>query len=64
LGVASAPIPRKKLTANRLAAAIYRVLNDQDMRRRAAALGAKIRAEDGVTKAVAIVQKLEKRSFH
>jgi sterol 3beta-glucosyltransferase len=65
LGVGPAPIPRKQLTAERLAGAIHRSVTDQAMRQRAAALGAKIRAEDGVANAVAIVQELEKRgAFH
>ena len=47
LGVGPAPIPRKKLTAERLAQAIQTAVTDQAMRGRAAELGAKIRAEDG-----------------
>jgi sterol 3beta-glucosyltransferase len=61
LGVGTAPIPRKQLTAERLAEAIDRVMSDPGMRQRAAALGAKIQAEDGVADAVAIVQELEQR---
>jgi sterol 3beta-glucosyltransferase len=60
LGVGTDPIPRKKLTAERLAEAIHRVMNDRAMQQRAANLGAKIQAEDGVANAVAIVQELEK----
>jgi UDP:flavonoid glycosyltransferase YjiC (YdhE family) len=60
LGVGPAPIPRKKLTAERLAQAIELAVGDRDMRRRAAELGAKIRAEDGVAQAVAIVAELPK----
>jgi len=59
LGVGTAPIPRKDLTAERLAKAIQQVVNDPGMRQRAADLGAKIQAEDGVAHAVAIVQELE-----
>ena len=61
LGVGTAPIPRKQLTAERLADAIHTTVTDEAMRQRAAALGAKIRAEDGVGNAVAIVQALELR---
>ncbi len=61
LGVGTAPIPRKQLTAERLAKAIHRVVSDRAMRECAAAIGAKIQAEDGVAKAVAIVQELERR---
>ena len=60
LGVGTAPIPRKELTAERLAEAIHKAVNDPAMRQRTADLGAKIQAEDGVANAVAIVQKLEK----
>ncbi len=59
LGVGTAPIPRQQLTAQRLAAAIHNVMQDPAMRQRAAALGARIRAEDGIAGAIAIVQKLE-----
>jgi hypothetical protein len=61
LGVGPIPIPRKQLNSERLAEAIHRVMTDQSMRQRAAELGAKIQAEDGVANAVAIVQDLEKR---
>lgn len=60
LGVGTAPIPRQQLTAERLAEAIHKAVNDSAMRQRAADLGAKIQAEDGVANAVAIVQELEK----
>ncbi|MDQ5853962.1 MAG: glycosyltransferase [Chloroflexota bacterium] len=55
LGVGPQPIPQKKLTADRLAAAITLAVSDTAMRRRAADLGAKIRAEDGIARAVAII---------
>jgi sterol 3beta-glucosyltransferase len=55
LGVGPRPIPRKKLSAERLAEAITTAVNDADMQRRAAALGSRIRAEDGVRRAVEIV---------
>lgn len=60
LGVGTAPIPRKELTAERLAEAIHKAVSDRTMRQRAANLGAKIQAEDGVANAVAVVQELEK----
>lgn len=60
LGVGPAPIPRKQLTAKRLAAAIHSTVNDRAMRQRAAALGTNIRAENGIANAVAIVKILEK----
>jgi sterol 3beta-glucosyltransferase len=55
LDVGPAPIPRKQLTAERLAEAIRAAATDEPMRRRAADLGERIRAEDGVEKAVAII---------
>ncbi|BAZ37731.1 glycosyl transferase family 28 [Calothrix sp. NIES-4101] len=42
LGVGVKPIPRKQLTAQKLAEAIQQVLTDADMRQRAANLGARI----------------------
>lgn len=59
LGVGTEPIPRKQLTAERLAQAIRKAVTDQTMRQRAADLGAKIRAEDGIANAVAIIQEIE-----
>jgi sterol 3beta-glucosyltransferase len=61
LGVGSEPIPRKQLTAERLAEAIHKAVTDQVMRQRAANLGAKIQAENGIANAVAIVREIEKR---
>lgn len=52
LGVGPAPIPRKNLTAARLADALRRAMDDRAMRERAASLGEAIRAEDGVANAV------------
>jgi UDP:flavonoid glycosyltransferase YjiC (YdhE family) len=62
LGVGPNPIPRKQLTAQRLGEAIRTAMTDDLMRRRAADLGAKIQAEDGVANAVAIIGEMEKRS--
>ena len=59
LGVGTEPIPRKQLTAERLAQVIQTAVTDQMMRQRAAALGAKIRAEDGIASAVAVIQEIE-----
>jgi sterol 3beta-glucosyltransferase len=55
LGAGPAPIPQKKLTAERLAAAIERAVTDEAMGRRAAELGEEIRAEDGVARAVQVI---------
>jgi MGT family glycosyltransferase len=61
LGVGSKPIPRKKLTAERLANAIREVVTNEDMRQRAAKLGKQIQTENGIKSAVEIFNKLEKR---
>jgi sterol 3beta-glucosyltransferase len=53
LGVGPRPIPRKRLTAERLAEAIQIALNDKSIRQRAASLGETIRAEGGIGHAVA-----------
>ncbi|MBI1293566.1 glycosyltransferase [bacterium] len=57
MGVGPQPIPRKKLTAERLAAAISETVENQSMRERATALGEAIRREDGVGQAVAEVTR-------
>ncbi|HZB08985.1 MAG TPA: glycosyltransferase [Rubrobacter sp.] len=55
LGVGPAPIPRRRLTAERLARAIRESLGDRRMRGRATTLGERIRAEDGVERAVELI---------
>ncbi len=57
LGVGPDPIERKKLSAERLAAALSTTLHDSGMREQAASLGAKISAEDGVSRAVQVIRK-------
>ena len=47
----------KRLSAERLAQAIDTAVNDAALRARAAALGEKIRAEDGVARAVEIIER-------
>lgn len=47
----------KKLTAEKLAQAINRAVNDDVMRARVAALSEKIRAEDGVARAVEVIER-------
>ncbi|MBI5667602.1 MAG: glycosyltransferase family 1 protein [Chloroflexi bacterium] len=61
LGVGPAPIPRKRLTAERLAKAITQAISDTGMRRRAADLGIRIRAEDGVAQAVSLIERFSER---
>jgi sterol 3beta-glucosyltransferase len=52
LGVGPTPIPRKRLTREGLTAALRTAVTDAGMRSKAAALGERIRAEDGVAEAV------------
>ena len=61
LGVGPQPIPRQRLTAERLAQAIHHVVTDTAMRQRAAELGAKIQAEDGVARAVELVHQYDQK---
>lgn len=56
LGVGLPPLPIRHLTAERLAAAITALVSSATMRERATALGANLRAEDGVARAVGIVE--------
>ena len=58
LGVGPAPIPRKQFTADRLAQAIQIGVSDQAMRQRAAELGATIRSEDGIARAIEVINQL------
>lgn len=58
LGAGPKPIPRLKLTAEKLAAAITRAVTDPQINYRAAELGEKIRAEDGVANAVKAVERV------
>jgi sterol 3beta-glucosyltransferase len=55
LGVGPSPLPQSKRTAERLAVAIGSAVGDHGMRQRAAALGEIIRAENGVERAIALI---------
>jgi UDP:flavonoid glycosyltransferase YjiC (YdhE family) len=57
LGAGTRPIPRRQLSAARLAHSIRSVVSDTTMRKRAAILGGQIRAEDGVARAVEAVNE-------
>ncbi len=64
LEVGPQPIPRKKLTVERLASAITQAMNDTQMRQRASALGERIRAEKGIDQALKVIgQVIEKSSI-
>ena len=57
LGAGPKPIPHSRLTVQRLASAIREAIHDQPMRERAAALGRALRAEQGVPRAVEIINR-------
>lgn len=58
LGVGPNPLPFKTLTAEKLAQGIERLVTDRNMRQRATVLGEKIRAENGLQKAVKIIARI------
>jgi len=58
LGVGPSPIPLRKLTVDRLSQAIHTAVNDPAIRQQATELSSKIMAEDGIAKAVAILEKI------
>ncbi len=57
LGVGPAPIAQKKLTVQGLTAGLIRMTGDQAMQQRAAELGALIQSEDGVGRAVEVINE-------
>jgi len=57
LGAGPVPLAAASLSADRLAEAIVVATRDEQMRRRAQAIGQAIRAEDGVGKAVSIIER-------
>ncbi len=57
LGAGPTPIPRKRLTAERLADAITEAVENESIRARAAELGARLRSEDGVARAVELISE-------
>jgi UDP:flavonoid glycosyltransferase YjiC (YdhE family) len=58
LGVGPKPIARRHLSVSHLSDAIATALGDDAMRQRAVDLGSRIRSEDGVANAVALVQRV------
>jgi sterol 3beta-glucosyltransferase len=54
--VGAYPIPRKRLTVERLASAIHRAVPDAGMSARARRLGELLRSEDGVAHAVEVIE--------
>lgn len=58
LGAGPPPVPRKKLTAERLAKAIKETVSNKKMVERAAQLGRQIQMENGVGQAVAVIRQM------
>jgi UDP:flavonoid glycosyltransferase YjiC (YdhE family) len=56
LGVSPPPVDKRQLSASALASGLRRMRDDTAMRERAAALGAAIQREDGVTNAVQLIE--------
>jgi sterol 3beta-glucosyltransferase len=56
-GLAPAPLPHRTVTADALAAAINTALHDGAMRERAKAIGATVRAENGLVRAVDAIER-------
>jgi UDP:flavonoid glycosyltransferase YjiC (YdhE family) len=57
LGVGPRPIPRRRLTVDRLAESIRIAVSDTEMQRKATRLGEDIRAEDGIARAVDVLEQ-------
>jgi sterol 3beta-glucosyltransferase len=57
IGVGPVPIPRKELTAKSLAGAILAAVSDETMKQKANVLGVEIRSEDGISRAVDIIEQ-------
>lgn len=57
LGAGPSPLPLQTLTAERLAVAIQQAVTDSTMRARAAEIGARLQAEDGVGEAVQLINQ-------
>jgi len=58
LGLGAKPLAQRRLTAPRLAAAIRQVVDDPAMAERARAMAGRLRREDGVARAVEIIERL------
>lgn len=56
-GLGPAPLPQRRLTSARLAAAMHEAVRSEPMRQAAAAMGERLRAENGVGRAVEWLQQ-------
>lgn len=61
LGVGPAPLRHRSLTAERLRDAIQSGVHGSQMRQRAAALGHKIQAENGIANAISVIEQIGQR---
>lgn len=57
-GVGVDPIPQKKMSVDKLTAAFLELKNNQEIRKNAAVLGEKLRAEDGLSETVSLIERL------
>jgi UDP:flavonoid glycosyltransferase YjiC (YdhE family) len=62
LGVGPRPIPLRRLTVDRLAEAIQQAVSDTAMQEKAARLGKLIRAENGIARAVEVIEQVITKS--
>jgi sterol 3beta-glucosyltransferase len=58
LGIGPTPIPQKRLSVETLTQALQQVATDEAMRQRAETLGAQLRTEEGVKRAVSVIGRL------
>jgi sterol 3beta-glucosyltransferase len=56
-GLGPSPLPQRRLTSARLAAAMHEAVRSEPMRQAAAAMGERLRAENGVGRAVEWLQQ-------
>jgi sterol 3beta-glucosyltransferase len=57
LGVGAGPVPRRRLSEDRLAAAIAEAVSSSRLRENARHLAARLREEDGVKNAIEIIAR-------
>lgn len=62
IGVAPKTVPYRKLTAETLGTALTEALSDEAIQAKATALNEKVRAENGVDKAIAIIERTAQKS--
>jgi UDP:flavonoid glycosyltransferase YjiC (YdhE family) len=58
LGVGPSPIPRKRLTSEEFAVSLSQLVNHQTFKENAQALGRQIRSENGVARAIEIIESI------